>query len=404
VKPKAVAIITACLVLSGCGAATEREHEALAVSVAVVSVQDITREAKAMGIIVPGVEANRAFGVSGEVQEVLVTPGCSVEEGDVLASLDTSPMRAQVSQAEAAVAAARAAYSRAEKGPREQELEQVRAQVAQAEAAFNAAKSNYDRMKVLYDNRAISLQQLESSQVQLAAAEAAYTSALKQEEMALEGTPGEALEAAKAQLKQAEAAYDMAKTHLDNAVITAPFPGVVSYVNIREGEMAPAGTPAVGIVRLDPVFVELHAPESCVEQIKVGHTVEVTIRGSGNQRLGIVREVAPTADPRTHGFKVKVEVANPGGELKPGMFASVTLPRALAPGVVAIPRKAVISGAEDIVFVVEEGTARERRVVIGLDDGAMVEVKQGLTIGELVVIQGQHFLVDGMAVRVEEET
>lgn len=398
-----IQIMLLVFLFAGCAEAPPEGPEPLAVDVALVCRGDITKETTLTGTIKPGAEANLGFMAAGKIQEVPVSPGDPVEKGDTLASLDTRTMAAQMAQADAALAAARAYHSKAEKGLREEELEQIRAQVSQAQAAYELAEKNYHRMKTLFDQKAISLQQLEGAEMQMISAEAAYVSAKKQEEMALEGSTEEVLEAARAQVRQAEAAYLLADTQLDGAVVKAPFKGIVSYIDARTGEMAAPGMPVAGVVQTDPVFVELNVSERLVSHLKVGDTVRITVKSRNHETFGTVGEVAPAADPRTKAYKTRIEVANPDGLLKPGMFASARIPGESAKDTIRIPREAFLPG-KNAVFVVVDGVARERQVEIGLDSGDLLEIRGGLSDGEKVVVKGQHFLSDGSKVKVVGDT
>lgn len=399
--PRLAAAMLVVLLLAGCANSASDEPEALAVAIEVVSRGDIARESKAVGTLIAGSEVNLTFGIAGEVQAVMVVPGDVVEEGAVLAHLDTRNMEAQLVQAQAAVAAARAGYSKAQRGLRDAEMEQVQAQVSQAEAAYEAARSNYERMKVLYDNRAISQQQLEGAELQFKQAEAAYISAQKQKEMAEEGTPIESLELARAQLAQAEAGLLLADTQLDGAIVKAPFSGTVSYANAKEGEMVASGVPMFGVIQTDSMLVELNVSERLVNHLNVGHVVRISVKSAARETFGHLKEVSPAADARTKGYKVLIEVANADGSLKPGMFASVWLPEESACDVLTIPCSAILAGDNNRVFVVVEGVAREKHVITGLSDGNRVEVKNGLSDGEQVVTKGHQFLIDGTRVRLE---
>ncbi|MCL6451691.1 MAG: efflux RND transporter periplasmic adaptor subunit [Acetobacteraceae bacterium] len=395
------------LALSGAGCAAGRaqgEGEAGAVPVAVADATsgDIQVRALVPGQVAPRSEVTVCARVGGRVAEAAVSLGARVEAGQLLVRLESQDMEAQVRQAQAALDAARANLARLQKGARPQEREQAQAQVAQAEAAYQDALANFSRVERLWADGAVSQQQYEASRLQLRTAEAALTAAREQLSLIQEGSGAEVLAAAAAQVRQAQAALELAQSQLAQTRVVAPSAGLVAACNVEAGELVSPGLPLLTLVDIDRVVIEVGLAQDLVNLVSPGQELEVLVPAAGEAATTArVTAVAPAADARTRTFLAQLEADNPGHRLKPGMFCQVLVVQAEHHGVLLVPQEALVeSEGRTLVFVAEDGVARERRVEVGLRDGARAEVLSGLKPGERVVVAGQHYLHDGARIRV----
>ena len=116
---------------------------------------------------------------------------------------------------------------------------------------------------------------------------------------------------------------------------------------------------------------------------------------------GTLVRLAPTLDTLTRTLRAEVAVANPRGQLRPGMFVEVTLIAEQREDVPVVPREAVAErGGRKVVFVVKGQKVERREVALGLGDDEIVEVREGLEAGERIVVRGLETLTDGTRVRV----
>jgi Cu(I)/Ag(I) efflux system membrane fusion protein len=178
----------------------------------------------------------------------------------------------------------------------------------------------------------------------------------------------------------------------------SPVGGVLLQKNVVQGAPARANEVLLRIADLSVLWLDAEVAESQLTGIEVGQPATATFAARpGDERHGRVVFVAPTIDPVTRTGIVRLEVDNPDGSLRPGMFARVQLPRALAEDVVVVPREAVLdTGVRQLAWVaVGKGRFEPRVVAVGHsgDDG-LVEVRSGLSVGDRVVTSGQ-FLIDG---------
>ncbi len=181
--------------------------------------------------------------------------------------------------------------------------------------------------------------------------------------------------------------------------VVAPIGGVVGELAAREGMTVMAGAPLFRINGLSTVWLNAEVPESGAALVRPGNPVEArTPALSGIVFKGKVSAILPEVNPATRTIKARVELANPSGQLIPGMFAKVNLAPAAQKEVLLVPSEAVISTGKRTVVVVAQGDGKFAPVDVdvGLDSDGQTEIRKGLTVGQKVVVSGQ-FLVDSEA-------
>jgi len=178
--------------------------------------------------------------------------------------------------------------------------------------------------------------------------------------------------------------------------ITAPIGGVVSELGAREGMTVMSGAALFRINGLGTVWVNAEVRETQASEVRVGNPVETrTPALPGKVFKGRVSAILPEVNPATRTLKARVEVANPGGELKPGMFATVNFTPATRKEALLVPTEAVIQTGKRIVVVVAQGEGKFAPVdvEIGIESNGQTEIRKGLEAGQKVVVSGQ-FLID----------
>jgi len=181
--------------------------------------------------------------------------------------------------------------------------------------------------------------------------------------------------------------------------ITAPIGGVIGELTAREGMTVMAGAPLFRINGLSTVWVNAEVPEISAAQVRPGNSVEArTPAVSGTVFKGKVSAILPEVNPATRTIKARIEFANPGGQLVPGMFATVSFAPAARKDVLLVPTEAVIQTGKRSVVVVAQGDGKFAPVdvEVGVDSNGQTEIRKGLQAGQKVVISGQ-FLVDSEA-------
>jgi Cu(I)/Ag(I) efflux system membrane fusion protein len=185
------------------------------------------------------------------------------------------------------------------------------------------------------------------------------------------------------------------------ASVVATVDGVVTGLNVREGQQTSPGMPLMRIANLSRVWVVVEVPEAQMAGLRAGQEAEARLRAlPGRTFQGEVAHVYPELQAGTRTGRARVVLDNPDGELKPGMFAEVTLGESSSAGPEAtvIPTEALIrTGTRNVVILAEAaGRFRPVNVEPGAETGDETVILSGLEPGQQVVVSGQ-FLLDSEA-------
>ena len=356
-RPKPVEVRTAAVIESG-------------------STSDTRTVLNASGYVVARREATVSSKVTGKVVEILVEEGMTVEEGQVLARLDASNVKANLALADAQMAAAKSALAET----------QVRIEEAQREWK---RVTNLARAAV-------------SSQAELDRAEA--------EAKSLEAR----LERQKVDVAVADRQVALWRQQLEDTVIRAPFAGVVTSKDAQPGEMispvsAGGGFTRTGIctiVDMSSLEIEIDVNESYIHRVTEGQPVEATLDAYLEWKIPCeVIAIVPTADRQKATVKVRVGFNQPDSRILPQMGVKVSFRSAegesgSTASMKSIPLSAVQrEGDRDIVFVLRNGKAERRAVQLGEERNDAVTVLSGLTAGERVIVDVPNGLEDGARVK-----
>jgi len=179
----------------------------------------------------------------------------------------------------------------------------------------------------------------------------------------------------------------------------APINGVIAELGVREGMTVMSGAMLFRLVDLSSVWVNAEVPEAQVAWLRPGTAVEARVPSfPGRVFRGRVSTILPEVNAATRTLRARVELANPGGRLKPGMFATLVFAQGTGAKALLVPSEAVIrTGERSVVIVAEsEGKFRPHDVELGLEAGGKSEIRKGLSEGDKVVVSGQ-FLIDSEA-------
>ncbi|MDZ7855779.1 efflux RND transporter periplasmic adaptor subunit [Sphaerotilus sp.] len=186
---------------------------------------------------------------------------------------------------------------------------------------------------------------------------------------------------------------------LARVTLTAPVGGVVSELMVREGATVMPGMPLMRLQGTGTVWAEGQVPESQAALLKPGVRVSATSPAAPGQTFeGRVQALLPEVEASTRTLKARLELANPGARLVPGMFVQMRFARPEREKTLLVPTDAVIhTGRRSVVMLAESGGGfRPVEVRTGLESGGQTEIAAGLTTGQRVVLSGQ-FLIDSEA-------
>lgn len=367
----------------------------VAVDVEPVAARGVLRATvTASGEIVPTRYADVGSSVMGKVVELRVAEGDRVRAGTIVARIDPVQARSD--------AAAAAAQVRALQAERSAAVHQVRA----AESAVAAARARADEMakglaraRALRAEGVLSLAELDAAQAAADTSAAALRSAEADLTRSRESLTASARRIEQAQAQRARADDALAKTD-----IVAPIDGVVTRLNVRQGEMVvigiqnQPGTTLMTVSDLASINAEVKAAEADVLRLAPGQRASVTLEAlPGRVFDGEVIEIGASALPAAGAaaaareFRVVVRITTPGAALRPGLTCDAEIVTAEKTSVLAVPLQAVVLRPDDTgadragVFVADGETVRFVPVVTGIIGGLDIEVS-GLQAGTPVVV------------------
>ncbi len=348
---------------------------AIAVTVARAVPADLVETVLVTGSLVAREEILVGPEVEGlRIIAVLADEGDRVTKGQTLARLVSDTIETQLAQNDAAQARARAGIA------------QANSTIAAAEARLVEASNAYNRAKPLTKSGVIS----ESGMDQ-------RISAAKTAEANLAAAK-DGLALANADLAQAEAQRREFLWRRGRTEVVSPADGIVSRRVARVGGFAAgAAEPMFRIVAKGEVELDAEVTEARLAQLKLGQTVEVEVAGAGRVK-GTIRIVSPEIDKATRLGRIRVFLGD-NASLRIGAFASGIIETARSRGL-AIPVSAVLYAHDSAtVQIVVDGKIVTRPVKLGLAQGKLIEIREGLSEGDAVVAKSGTFLRDGDSVR-----
>ncbi len=211
-----------------------------------------------------------------------------------------------------------------------------------------------------------------------------------------------------ADFDQLELAFNVSKSSCrnieENTILRSPVSGVITARNYDRGDLFTMGQPIYIVQQITPVKILVGISETDYTRVKKGDTVSITADAlPGKEFSGTVNRLYPTMDPATHTFNVEVTVPNTRRELRPGMYARVTVNFGSTFNIV-LPDTAVLkmqgAGTRSVFVVDPEGKAEMRVVTLGRHFDGKYEILSGLEEGEQVVVKGNSALKAGQAVQI----
>lgn len=390
-------IIIALVVLLAIGGITaasisSKGKEGTPVTFAKVERLDLTSKVTANGKIDAKRKVDLSANVMGQIVNLAVREGDTVEKGAFLLQIDQKQLAAS---AEGAAASVRALFS---------DRDASRANLAEAQQTFERAKKNFEQ-------RIIPAAELDRARTSLDAARA-NVNAIEQ------------------RIQQARANVTAARDTLSKTTMTAPMSGIITALPVEEGEVAVIGTmnnpgtKLLTIADMSVVEAVMEVDETDIPAVKVGQNATVTIDAYPNKTFtGLVTEVGSSPIPSVTGgadavnFEVKIQLQNPPAGVRPGFSASADIITGTRSKSVAIPLQALVvrekpgstpgkQQDEEGVYVHKAGKATFVPVSTGLTGDTNIEITKGLTAGEEIItgpFRALRDLKDGAKVREQKQ-
>jgi len=263
--------------------------------------------------------------------------------------------------------------------------------VQRAQAELQQARQGFDRAQELRRRELVSKQTIDDAETTLQAKQAGYDLALQNARNL------------RADIDASEAAMKLADRQLRDTSIRAPFDGYIQKRLVSLGEYVKVQTPAMAVVKIDPLKVTAEIPEKMAPWIKVGQPVELHVDAYPDKVLtGKVSRISPAVNSATRAFPFEALVPNAEGLLKPGTFARVHLETALVDQVLTLNYNTLqYRYGVNRAFVVNGDRLSARELKIGERFGERVEIVSGVKAGEEVAATDVDKLTDGARVTPE---
>jgi len=290
-------------------------------------------------------QVSLAFNNSERIIEVISQEGDRVQQGQVLARLDTSRLAPRVAEAAAQAEAQKQVVERMHNGSRPEEIAQARANLDAANADADYARLQYERLKLLSGDssgRAVSKQDLDSSRSVMSSTEARVMLNKKALDLALVGPRKEDIAQAEAQLRSYEAQLNYLRQQIKDAELLAPSNAIVRSRLLEPGEMSSPQRPVYSLALVDPKWVRAYVGEADLGRLHPGAAAQVLVDSFPGQTFdGWIGFISPVAEftPKpvqteelrpSLSYEVRVFVKDAGDDLRLGMPATVRVPLAPA--------------------------------------------------------------------------
>jgi RND family efflux transporter MFP subunit len=347
-----LAALPALVGFSGCHQPTPSapSEQAVAVQTVAVSSQTGSATVSIAGVVKPHLEADLSAQIIAPVAVVTKREGDHFRRGDVLVRLHAPALDAGVAQAQAALASAR---------------QQESASTTQA----RLASDTLGRYAQLRERHSVTPYELDQMKTQNASAQAQQQSAA-------------------AQVTAAQATVTAQRANASDAVLYAPFDGVVTRRMVDPGAMAAPGVPLLHLQSTGEREVEFSVPDAFLEALRVGSTIAVAMDGASSTQAKITN-ISPAGDAGSHSFLVKAELPS-ASDWSVGAVVQVMLPSARSANGLFVPSQSIVhqGGLDAVLVVTPDARAEVRYVTLGREHNEEMEILTGLHAGERVIQHG----------------
>jgi HlyD family secretion protein len=379
-----------------------------------VGSQPLTVRISASGTVQPVQTVNISPKNAGILRELYVEQGDRVQQGQIIARMESDDINAELTQARARVAQSRANLAEVRSGNRPQEIaqaqagvEQAEASVTEAEARLNLAEDRVQRNRILQQEGAISqdeldqvLNEAETARATVEQTRASLREARQNLELLRSGSRSEDVAAAEAQLQEAIGNLQAVEVRLQDTVIRAPFDGIITQKFATEGAFVTPTTSAseassatsTAIVALaSGLEVLAEVPEVDVGQIEPGQAVEIVADAFQDEVFrGRVQRVAPEAvvEQNVTSFEVRVDLLTGEEQLRSGMNVDVTFIGDEVADALVVPTVAIVTqdGETGVLVPDEDDRPQFESVTIGPAVGDQTQILEGVNEGDRVFI------------------
>lgn len=381
--------------LAGCEkkgvvAAKKKDGGPVSVQVAPVSTRQLTRVVESVGTLYPYDEVVVSAEIEGRIIEVNSDLGDLVKEGAVLARVSDEEQRYILAQNEAQLRQSLERLGLKDEKDRVKDINET-PEVRRAQADLTEATQRHKRLVALVDQKIGAQSDLDAASARLQAMKAAYDSTMNQTRNLIQ------------EVERFKAIVDLQRKKLRDTTVRAPFAASIKERTVTLGAYVRPNAPLFTLVKTSTLRLRLEIPERMAPWTKVGQMCEVYVEAFANRRFnGKIWRISPTVEQTKRTFIAEALIDNQDGLLKAGSYARARLTTEKVDSIQVVPARAVtyILGTNKAFVVSEAGSVEARDVKVGERFDNLIEVTEGLRLGEQVATTGLNRLDTGAKVKV----
>lgn len=394
---------------------TNNAAQAIQITVGKSEMRTVPSVIQASGSLIADETSDIAPKIAGKVANVYANVGQFLTTGAVIAKIDDSNARQELSAAQAGVKQAQAAVRQAEaklglgagssfNASAIPEVRAANANYQQALAVLKQAEANEKRYRELVESGDVAMIQYEQFRTTRDTARAQANNAKELLDAAVNTAKqnNQAIASARAAQDAAQVQVGIAQQNLADTVIRAPFPGYITNRPTAVGEFVTTATSVATIVRTNPMKIQIQIGESDVPLVTVGRGVTVQVDAYKDRTFsGTVSAVNPAIDPASRSAIVEALIENNDNALRAGMFATVRINKEGGTNAIYVPKSAVYNDPSTQsyrVFVIQDGVAKLKVVQLGVEEGDSMQIINGVDADQVVATSNLDQLYEGARV------
>ena len=395
-------LLAAILGIAGCKKKAEEAPDvAVPVQAQHPSTGSISAEIDADAVLAPLAQAALTPRISSPIRAEYVQRGAHVRRGQLLMTLEDRDLRGSALDSRGALTSAEASYTTTTNATIPEDVQKAEVDVAQTKASLEVATRTAADRKRLFQQGALPGRDADVAAAVAVQAQAAYDTATKHLASVLKTTQGTDAKAAKGQLTSAQGRLMNAEAQVSYASLRSPIDGVVTDRPLFPGETAVAGSPALTVMDTSSLLAKLHLAQASAQQLKLGGTAEITVPGVKDPVAGTVSFVSPALDPGSTTVEVWLKLPNSTGAFKVGTPVHAVIRGTTVADALQVPAAAILpaqDGSTAVMVVGPDNVAHLRAVKLGIRTPEQVQITDGLSPADNVVINGSYGLDDGTKV------
>jgi multidrug efflux pump subunit AcrA (membrane-fusion protein) len=392
------------LLLQGCSKTKEADTSpVVTVQAERPEIGTISEHIMADAVLSPVAEAAISPKITSPIRAFYVQRGSNVKAGQLLAVLENRDLSAQALDNKGQYTAAQALFEMQTKAQVPEEYRKAELDVAQSKAQLDLQKQIVEARKKLFAEGAIPGRDYDTAAAALVQAQAAYDVARNHMNALKDVSEAATIQQAQGQLSSAKGKYLAAEAQVSYSEVRSPIAGVVTDRPLFPGETANSGSTLITVMDTSSLYAKVHLAQTVAQQLKVGDAASVVIPGKDEPVPAKVDLISPALDPGSTTVEVWLRVENHHGEYKAGTPVRTSITGKTVANAIKVPLSAVLTatdGSKSVMVIGPDGIAHKQAVQLGINEGAEVQVTQGLTGSETVITCGAYGLDDGTKVKV----